>query len=71
MLAVPYVRPLVTGVISSKMLAVMHVGWLVTDVLPWRSEFDPRAVPVEYMVERVTLVQVFLCILQFYSVVII
>jgi len=44
------------------MLPVSYVRQLVTDVSPWRSEFDPRAVHVEYMVERMTLVQVFLCI---------
>jgi len=71
MLPVSYVRQLVTDVISTKILAMLHVRWLVTDVSPWRSEFDPRAVHVEYMVERMTLVQVFLCILQSCAVVII
>jgi hypothetical protein len=50
---------------------MLHVSWLVTDVSPWRYEFDPRAVHVEYMMERMTLVKLFLCILQSSAVVII
>lgn len=71
MLPVSYVRQLVTDVISTKILAMFHVRWLITDVSRWRSDFDPRAVHVEYMVERMTLVQVLLCILQSSAVVII
>jgi hypothetical protein len=52
------------------MLAMPHIRQLVIDVLPWRSEFDPRVVSVGFMVDRVTLAQIFLWILWFSAVVI-
>jgi hypothetical protein len=63
MLLVSYVRQLVADVISTKLLVMLYVMWLVTDISTWRSLFDLRAIHVEFVVERVTLVQVYLCIL--------